>query len=92
MTNFSIRNATPADVPLILQFIRDLAEYERLAHAVIATEETVRQTLFGDRPYAEVIIAEEDGLPAGFALFFHNYSTFLAAPGIYLEDLYVKPE
>lgn len=92
MTTFAIRDATAADVPLILQFIRDLAEYERLAHAVVATEETIRQTLFGDRPFAEVIIGEEDGIPAGFALFFHNYSTFLAAPGIYLEDLYVKPE
>lgn len=92
MTNFTIRNASAGDVPLILQFIRDLAEYERLAHAVVATEEMIRETLFGARPYAEVILAEEDGTPAGFALFFHNYSTFLAAPGIYLEDLYVKPE
>jgi len=88
----TLRNATEVDVPLILQFIRDLAEYERLAHACIATEESVRETLFGARPYAEVIIAEHAGAPAGFALFFHNYSTFLARPGIYLEDLYVRPE
>ena len=88
----TLRTATEADVPLILQFIRDLAEYERLAHACVATEESVRETLFGERPYAEVIIAEHDGAPAGFALFFHNYSTFLARPGIYLEDLYVRPD
>ncbi|HYC92910.1 MAG TPA: GNAT family N-acetyltransferase [Thermoanaerobaculia bacterium] len=88
----TLRTASEADVPLILRFIRELAEYERLAHECIATEEGVRETLFGARRYAEVIIAEEDGQPAGFALFFHNYSTFLARPGIYLEDLYVRPE
>jgi GNAT superfamily N-acetyltransferase len=87
----NIRNATEADVPLILEFIKALAEYERLAHAVVATEDMVRRTLFGNPRYAEVIIAESDGEPVGFALFFHNYSTFLAAPGIYLEDLFVKP-
>lgn len=88
----NLRNATEADVPLILQFIRDLAEYERLLDVCVATEESVRETLFGERPYAEVIIAEWNGAPAGFALFFHNYSTFLARPGIYLEDLFVRPE
>jgi GNAT superfamily N-acetyltransferase len=87
-----IRAATESDVPLILRFVRELAEYERLAHEVVATEEALGETLFGARPYAEVAIAEEDGEPAGFALFFHNYSTFLARPGIYLEDLYVRPE
>ncbi|HSU15597.1 GNAT family N-acetyltransferase [Longimicrobium sp.] len=87
-----IRAATGADVSLILRFIRELAEYERLAHEVVATEEGLRETLFGARPYAEVAIAEADGEPAGFALFFHNYSTFLGRPGIYLEDLYVRPE
>jgi GNAT superfamily N-acetyltransferase len=92
MSTFEIRTASAADVPQILQFIRDLAEYERLADLVIATEESLHATLFGERPYAEVVIGEEDGQPAGFALFFHNYSTFLAAPGIYLEDLYVRPE
>jgi GNAT superfamily N-acetyltransferase len=87
-----IRAATEADVPLILRFIRELAEYERLAHEVVATEEILRETLFGARRYAEVLIAEEDGEAAGFALFFHNFSTFLGRPGIYLEDLYVRPE
>ena len=86
---FAIRSAADADVQLILQFIRDLAEYERLAHRVVATEETLRQSLFGSPRFAEVIVGEEDGAPVGFALFFHNYSTFLAKPGIYLEDLFV---
>ena len=85
-----IREATEADVPLILQFIRDLADYERLADRVVATEEMLRRTLFGSPRFAEVLIAEEDGAPAGFALFFHNYSTFLGQPGIYLEDLFVR--
>lgn len=88
----TLRTATIEDVPLILRFIRELAEYERLSHACIATEELVRETLFGAKPSAEVILAEHGGEPAGFALFFHNYSTFLARPGIYLEDLYVRPE
>jgi GNAT superfamily N-acetyltransferase len=87
-----IRNATEADVPLILQFIRDLAIYEKLEHKVIATEETLRRTLFGNPRFAEVIFAEVEGEEVAFALFFHNYSTFLAQPGIYLEDLFVKPE
>ncbi|HEX6909051.1 MAG TPA: GNAT family N-acetyltransferase [Longimicrobium sp.] len=88
-----IRPAAKADVPLILRFIRELAEYERLLQEVVATEDRLRDTLFGPRPGAEVVIAEdEDGEPLGFALFFHNYSTFLAQPGIYLEDLYVRPE
>ena len=89
---FEIRNANESDVPLIHQFIRDLADYEKLAHVVVATEAQLRATLFGSSPYAEVILAEEDGTPAGFALFFHNYSTFLAQRGVYLEDLFVKPE
>jgi GNAT superfamily N-acetyltransferase len=89
---FEIREARESDVPVILQFIRDLAAYEKLAHLVTATEEQLRTTLFGSAPFAEVLIAEEDRTPAGFALFFHNYSTFLAQPGIYLEDLFVKPE
>jgi len=89
---FAIREATADDVALILRFIRELAEYERMLDRVVATEERVRETLFGARRYAEVIIGEEDGTPIGFALFFHNYSTFLARPGIYLEDLYVTPE
>ena len=89
---FEIREARESDVPLILQFIRDLAEYEKLAHAVVATEKQLPATLFGSAPFAEVLIAEEDNTPVGFALFFHNYSTFLAQPGIYLEDLFVKTE
>jgi GNAT superfamily N-acetyltransferase len=89
---FEIREATESDVPLILQFIRDLAEYEKLAHVVVANEAQLHSTLFGSSRFAEVLIAEEDGTPAGFALFFHNYSTFLAQPGIYLEDLFVKSE
>ena len=88
----TIRVASEADVPLILRFIRELAEYERLLHEVVATEASVRETLFGPRRSAEVLIAEADGNAVGFALFFHNYSTFLARPGIYLEDLYVRPE
>jgi GNAT superfamily N-acetyltransferase len=87
-----IRTAIENDVPQIFRFIRELAEYERLAHEVVATEASVRETLFGARRYAEVLIAESGGEPAGFALFFHNYSTFLGKPGIYLEDLFVKPE
>ena len=87
-----IRPATEDDLPTILRFIRALADYERLLHEVVATEDALQRTLFGPRPYAEVILAEEDGAAVGFALFFHNYSTFLAKPGIYLEDLFVLPE
>ncbi len=92
MPDLHIRSATEADVPLILQFIRDLAIYEKLEHKVIATEEAIRRTLFGNPRFAEVVFAEVDGEEAGFALFFHNYSTFLGQPGIYLEDLFVKEE
>lgn len=88
----TIRPATAADVPLILAFIRDLAGYEQLLPEVVATEDTLRRTLFGEPPAAQVAIAEEAGRPAGFALYFFNYSTFLAKPGLYLEDLFVKPE
>ena len=87
-----VREATRGDVPLVLSFIRELAEYERLSHEVVATEEALRENLFGERRFAEVLISEHDGVPAGFALFFHNFSTFLGKPGIYLEDLYVRPE
>jgi GNAT superfamily N-acetyltransferase len=87
-----IRSATESDLPLILYFIRELATYERLAHKVVATEEGLRQTLFANPRFAEVLIATAGGEPAGFALFFYNYSTFLAQPGIYLEDLFVKEE
>ena len=88
----TIRDATPADVPLVLEFIRGLAEYERLAHEVVATEELLRRTLFGERRVAEVLLAFEDERAIGFALFFHSFSTFLGRPGIYLEDLFVRPE
>ncbi len=86
-----IASAQEADVPVILDFIRQLAEYEKLSHEVQATEEALRQTLFSERPYAEVLLAYWDDEPVGFALFFHNYSTFLAKPGLYLEDLFVNP-
>ena len=92
MPALHIRFATEQDVPLILQFIRELAEYERLAHELIATEDRLRKSLFGSPSGPEVIFAEVDGIPAGFALFFHNYSTFLAQRGLYLEDLFVRPE
>jgi len=88
----TIRPATEQDVPVIRGFIRDLAVYERLEHEMVATDEDLRKTLFGDRRYAEVVFACVDGDPVGFALFFHNYSTFLGKPGIYLEDLFVRPE
>lgn len=86
-----IAPATPADVPVILQFIRDLGEYERLAHEVVATEEQLREALFGARPAAEVLIARVGEAPVGFALYFHSFSTFLARRGLYLEDLFVQP-
>ena len=86
----TIRFARPEDTGLILAFIRELADYEHMADAVVATEPLLRETLF-ERRGAEVLIAEEDGVPAGFALFFHNYSTFLGRAGLYLEDLFVRP-
>jgi GNAT superfamily N-acetyltransferase len=88
----SIRPATRADLPLIAQFIRDLADYEKLAHEVRFDEATLGEKLFGARPYAEVVIGEIGGAAQGFALFFHNFSTFEGRPGIYLEDLFVRPE
>jgi GNAT superfamily N-acetyltransferase len=91
LPGLSLRFATAADVPQILTFINALAEYEKLAHEVVATEDSLADTLFSDRPYAEVVLAELDGKPVGFALFFHNYSTFLGRPGLYLEDLFVTP-
>jgi GNAT superfamily N-acetyltransferase len=90
--DITIRLAEESDAGLILTFIQGLAEYEKLAHEVVASEEDLRRTLFGERPSAEVLISEYAGQPAGFALFFTNYSTFLARPGIYLEDLFVLPE
>ena len=89
---FVIRQATEADVPLILQFIRGLAEYERLAHECVADEATLKNSLFGERKVAEVVIGSDNDNPVCFALFFHNFSTFLGRPGIYLEDLFVNPD
>jgi len=88
----AIRAATKNDAALILSFIQGLAEYEKLAHEVVGTEQDLQRTLFGDKPAAEVLIAEYKGQPTGFALFFTSYSTFLARPGIYLEDLFVLPQ
>jgi GNAT superfamily N-acetyltransferase len=88
----TIRPANESDSALILSFIQGLAEYEKLSHEVVASEDQIRRTLFGDQPSAEVIIAEFENEAAAFALFFTNYSTFLARPGIYLEDLFVIPE
>jgi GNAT superfamily N-acetyltransferase len=88
----TLRNATEADTGLILDFIRQLADYEKMSDEVVTDEETLRASLFGGRQVAEVIIASRDGRPAGFALFFHNFSTFLGRSGIYLEDLFVIPE
>ena len=92
--SLAIRPATAADVPLILEFIRGLADYEKLLHEVEATEESLRATLFpaNGRPAAECVLALLDGAPAGFAIYFTTYSTFLAKPGLYLEDLFVRPE
>jgi GNAT superfamily N-acetyltransferase len=86
-----IRAATQDDAATILGFIRELAEYEKLSHEVVATEADLTRTLFGPQPYAECLIAELDGAPVGFALFFHNFSTFLGKPGLYVEDVYVSP-
>jgi len=89
--DLAIRFATADDCGTILGFIRALATYEHLLHEVVADEDRLRATLFGDRPAAEVLIAELAGTPVGFALFFQSYSTFLAQPGLYLEDLFVQP-
>jgi GNAT superfamily N-acetyltransferase len=89
---FKIRTARLADVPTILQLIRDLATYERAPNEVTATEEQLVNVLFGERPAAEVLLAFENETPVGFAVFFHNFSTWLGRPGLYLEDLFVKPE
>ena len=92
--SITLRSATAADVPQILAFIRGLAEYEKLTHEVVATEAALQATLFPatGKPAAECVLAGWEGVPAGFALFFTNYSTFLAKPGLYLEDLFVLPE
>ena len=92
MSELKIRFAEEKDVPLILGFIKELADYEKCLDQVVATEEVLRESLFGDRRNAEVILAYWQNQPVGFALFFHNFSTFLGRPGLYLEDLYIVPE
>ena len=89
---FTICPATPADIPTILGLIRNLAEYERAPNDVVATEEGLREVLFGKRPSAEVVLAMEGSTAVGFAVFFHNFSTWLGRPGLYLEDLFVRPD
>lgn len=90
-TAVDIEPATPSDVPLILSLIRELAVYEKLEHEVVATEDSLRSSLFGPSPTAAAVVARVAAEPAGFALYFHNFSTFLGRPGLYLEDLYVRP-
>jgi len=92
MTTVVVRSAAVGDVPVLLALIRALAEFEKLSHQVVATEATLKASMFGSRQYAEALIAEVDGAPVGFALFFHSFSTFLGEPGLYLEDLFVRPE
>jgi len=92
IAGFTIRHAIESDVPLILSFIKELADYEKLSHEVLATEEDFRQNLFGEKKFAEVVIGEFNSVPVAYALYFHNFSTFLGKPGLYLEDLYVKQE
>ena len=92
LKGFFIRDTTGEDSELILNFIKELAEYEQLSHEVVATIETLRETLFGEKAYAEVVIGEFEGVPVGYALFFYNFSTFTGRPGIYLEDIYVNTE
>ncbi len=91
LPDFQLRQATRDDCGLILGFIQELADYEKLSHEVVATPAILEETLFGDKAYAEVIIGEYQGKAVGYALFFHNFSTFTGRPGIYLEDLYVQP-
>jgi GNAT superfamily N-acetyltransferase len=90
--DFRIEEASEADVPVILQMIKALADYEKLGHDVVATEVDLRESLFGSRPFGEVVIGSVGSEPVGFALFFHSFSTFRGAPGLYLEDLFVQPK
>lgn len=90
--SIQIRKAEPQDIPTILEFITELAIYEKLEHEVVTDKETLQKSLFGPTPFAEVLLLEENKKSAGIAIFFHNFSTFLGRPGIYLEDLFVKPE
>jgi len=90
--NLNIRKASPDDVPLILKFIKELSVYEKMSKKVVATEDILQETLFGDKSYAEVLIAEIEGKPVGYALYFYNFSTFLGRPGLYIEDVFVSKE
>ncbi|MFP4578872.1 MAG: N-acetyltransferase family protein, partial [Coleofasciculus sp.] len=92
MNKLKIRPATPTDVPVLFELIQALAEYEKLSHLVTGTVDALQDHLFGAKPYVEAILAEYEGQTVGFALFFFNYSTFLTKPGIYIEDLFVRPE
>jgi len=92
MSTLKIRNATKDDIPLILQLIKEIAEYEKLLHEVLATESIIFESLFGKEKSAEVVIGEFENNVVGYALFFHNFSTFLGKKGLYLEDLFVRPE
>ncbi|MFC2089310.1 GNAT family N-acetyltransferase [Bacteroidota bacterium] len=89
---FTLKHAEPSDVPVILELIKGIAEYEKLAHEVVATEELLEKHLFGEKQFAEVVLGYEDEVAVGFALFFHNFSTFTGKPGLYLEDLFVYEE
>lgn len=89
---FTLKHAGPDDVPVILDLIKGIADYEKLAHEVVATEELLMQNLFGEQRFAEVVIGYEGDTPVGFVLFFHNFSTFTGRPGLYLEDLFVYEE
>jgi GNAT superfamily N-acetyltransferase len=91
MSEFVIRPATEFDISVLLSLIRQLAEYEKLSQAVVATQDDLRRSLFGPHPVAEALIGESNGAPVAFAVFFHNFSTFLGRPGLYLEDLFVIP-
>jgi GNAT superfamily N-acetyltransferase len=88
----TIRPATSEDLPLIASWVRELAEYEKLVHQAVATEADFAESLFGPQPKAHALIVEQDGQPAGFAIYFYNYSTFLGRPGIYVEDVFIRPE
>jgi GNAT superfamily N-acetyltransferase len=92
LPGFTIRPAQPADAARVLSFVRKLADYERLSGEVQASEADIRAALFGPRPYAEVVLGEQDGRALGFALFFHTFSTFVGKPGLWLEDIFVDPE
>lgn len=89
VSGFTLRHAVESDVPLILELIKGIAEYERLSHEVVATEALLKKNLFGENRFAEVVLGYEGDVPVGFALFFHNFSTFTGRPGLYLEDLFV---